>query len=56
MNQYRVQMIEKICYEIYVEAENEEQAEEKAIEAFENGDDALEVTDQCVFEIDVEKE
>lgn len=55
MKNYRVMMIEKIYYEIYVEAENEEQAEEKAIKAFENGDDAVEITDQGEFEIEVEE-
>lgn len=42
--------------EVYVEADNEEEAETKANELFENGDESVEVTDQYVNDICVEEE
>ena len=54
MAKYRVNFIEKIYYEVYVEADNAEDAEEKAIQEFGNGDG--EVTDSYVDEIMVEEE
>ena len=56
MAMYRVTMIEKIFYEVYVEADNEDEAEDKAIEAFDNGDESVEVTEQYVDYIEVEVE
>ena len=52
MAKYRVTMIEKIYYEIDVEADNEEEAEEIA----ENSLGEARVTDQYVFDICVEEE
>lgn len=52
MAKYRVIMVEKIFYEIEVEADNEEEADEIA----ENSLDEAEVTDQYVYEITVEEE
>lgn len=56
MAKYRVMFIEKIFYEIYVEADNEDEAEEKAIELFGNGDESVEVTNQYVDYIETEEE
>ncbi len=56
MAKYRVMFIEKIFYETYVEADNEEAAEEKAIELFDSGDESVEVTNQYVDLIEVEEE
>ena len=52
MAKYRVTMVEKIYYEIYVDANNEEEAEEIA----ENSLGEAEVTDQFVSDIFVEGE
>ena len=54
MAKYRVTMMEKIFYEVCVEADNEDEAEDKAIEAFDNGD--VDVADQYVDSVDVEEE
>ena len=51
MAKYRVMMIEKIFYEIEVEANNAEEAEEIA----ENSLGEAEVTDQYVYETTVEE-
>ena len=56
MAKYRVSFVEKIFYEVYVDADNVDEAEEKAIELFDNGDKRVEVTDQYVDQIDVEEE
>ena len=56
MAKYRVMFIEKIFYETYVDADNEEVAEEKAIELFDSGDDSVEVTNQYVDYIEIEEE
>ena len=52
MAKYRVTMVEKIYYEIYVEADSEGEAEEIA----ENSLGEAEVTDQYVSDICVEEE
>ena len=52
MAKYRVNMVEKIYYEIYVDADNEDAAKEIA----ENSLGEAEVTDQYVSDIDVEEE
>ena len=56
MKKYRVNFVEKIYYEVYVEADNEEEAETKANELFDNGDESVEVTDQYVNDVCVEEE
>lgn len=56
MKKYCIHMIEKIFYEVYVDANSETDAIEKATEAFENGDESVEVTDQYVDHIDAEEE
>ena len=56
MAKYRVSFVEKIFYEVYVEADNEDEAEEKANELFGAGDESVEVTDQYVDETYVEEE
>jgi hypothetical protein len=56
MAKYRVMFIEKIFYETYVEADNEDEAEKKAIELFDNGDDSVEVTNQYVDYMETEEE
>lgn len=56
MAKYRVNFVEKIYYEVYVEADNEDEAEEKAEEAFDNGDESVTVTDQYVSDMNVEEE
>lgn len=56
MPKYRVNFLEKIFYEVYVEAENADEAEEKATELFSNGDLSVKVTDQYVDEITTEEE
>ena len=56
MARYRVMFIEKIFYETYVEAYNEDKAEEKAIELFDSGDESVEVTNQYVDYIETEEE
>jgi hypothetical protein len=40
MKKYRVTFMEIVYHEVYVEAKNEEEAEDKAAEAFENGESA----------------
>ena len=52
MAKYRVTMVEKIYYEIYVEADSEDGAKEIA----ENSLGEAEVTDQYVSDICVEEE
>lgn len=52
MAKYRVTMMEKTYYELYVEADNEEAAKEIA----ENSLGEAEVTNQYVSDIDVEEE
>ena len=52
MAKYRVTMMEKIFYEIHIEANSEEEAEEIA----ENSLGEAEVTDQYVSDIYVEEE
>ena len=52
MARYRVTMMEKTYYEIYVEANNEEEAKDIA----ENSLGEAEVTDQYVSDICVEEE
>lgn len=56
MAKYRVNFVEKIYYEVYVEADNEEEAEEKANELFDDGDESVEVTDQYVDYTNVEED
>ena len=54
MAKYRVTFMEKIYHEVYVEADNAEDAEDKAIEAFGNGES--EINDSYVDNIIVEEE
>jgi hypothetical protein len=54
MAKYRVTMMEKTYYEIYVEANNPDEAEEKAIKDFGNG--GGEVTDSYIDYIETEEE
>ena len=54
MSKYRVTFTERTYYEIYVEADNVDEAEEKAIEEFGNGGGT--VTDNYVDYIEVEEE
>ena len=54
MAKYRVVMMEKIFYEVYVEADNEDEAEEKANESF--GEDGAVVSDSYAEVIDIEEE
>ena len=56
MAKYRVSMMEKIFYEVYVEADNEEEAEDKANELFGDGDESVEVTNQYIDYTEVEEE
>lgn len=56
MAKYRVSFVEKIFYEVYVEADNDDEAEEKASELFSEGDESVEVTNQYVDSIEVEEE
>ena len=56
MPRYHATFVEKIYYEVYVEAENEDEAKIKAEEMFGNGDENVEVTDQYVSDFDVEEE
>lgn len=53
MAKYRVVMVEKTYYEFHVEADNMDEAEEKAIEDFNNG--GGKVTDCFVNDVDVEE-
>ena len=41
MKKYRVTFMEKVYHEVYVEADNEEEAEDRATEAFENGESEI---------------
>lgn len=52
MSKYRVTMVEKIYYEIYVEANNKEEATEIA----ENSLGEAEITDQYITDTCVEEE
>ena len=54
MAKYRVTMMEKTYYELYVEADNADEAEKKAIEDFGNGCGT--VNDNYVDSIEVEEE
>ena len=54
MAKYRVTMMEKTYYELYVEADSKEEAEEKAEEAFDNGEG--DVNDSYICDITVEEE
>ena len=56
MAKYRVTFMEKIFYETYVEADNEDEAENKVIELFDSGDESVEVTDQYVDYMETEEE
>ena len=56
MAKYRVTFMERIYYSALVEANSEDEAQNKVIEAFDNGDDSVEVTDQYVDYMDVEEE
>ena len=53
MAKYRVTMMEKTYYEFYVEADNQDEAEEKAVEEFGNGGGT--VTDCYVSDVNVEE-
>jgi hypothetical protein len=52
MAKYRVTMVEKVYYEIYVEADSKEEAEEIA----ENSLGEAEITDQYIADTCVEEE
>lgn len=54
MAKYRVTMMEKTYYELYVEADSKDEAEEKAEEAFDNGEG--DVNDSYICDICVEEE
>lgn len=54
MKKYRVTFIEKVYHEIYVEADDVEDAEDKATEAFENGES--EINDSYVDDFIIEEE
>lgn len=54
MAKYRVMMLEKIFYEVYVEADNEEEAEEKANKAY--SEDGVDLTDNYCEVIEIEEE
>lgn len=54
MAKYRVTFVEKVYHEVYVEADNEEEAEDKATEAFENGES--EINDSYVDDFMIEEE
>ena len=56
MAKYHVSFVEKIYYGVYVEADNEKEAEEKANQLFDEGDESVEVTDQYVSDTYVEEE
>ena len=56
MAKYRVGFIEKIFYDVCVEADNEEEAKEKAEELFSNGDESVDVANQYVSDIWAEEE
>lgn len=56
MAKYRVNFMEKIYYTALVEANNEEEAEEKVNELFYNGDESIEVTNQYVDYMEIEEE
>jgi hypothetical protein len=54
MKKYRVTFVEKVYHEVYVEANSEEEAEDVAIEAFENGES--EINDSYVDDFIIEEE
>jgi hypothetical protein len=54
MKKYRVTFVEKVYHEVYVEANNEEEAEDVAIEAFGNGES--EINDSYVDDFIIEEE
>ncbi len=54
MKKYRVTFMEKVYHEVYVEADNEAEAEDKAVEVF--GDGESEICDSYVDNIIVEEE
>jgi hypothetical protein len=56
MKKYRVVVVESQSYEVYVEADNEEEAEDKANELFGDGDESVEVTNQYIDYTEVEEE
>lgn len=56
MSLYRVNFVEKTYYVVYVDADSAEEAEKKAEEAFGNGDESVEVTDQYVTDMCAEEE
>lgn len=56
MAKYRVTFMEKIYYSALVEADNEEEAEEKVIDAFDNGDDCVECVDSYIDYFETYKE
>lgn len=53
---YLVKMIEIVQYEVYVEADNVEDAEQNALDLYCSGDSDVEVTHQNIDEIIVEEE
>lgn len=53
MAKYRVKFIEKVFYEVDVEADDEYEAEEKANVLFGEDDDSIKVTDQYIYHTDV---
>ena len=53
MAKYRVTFMEKIYYSVVVEADDEEEAEEMAIDAFDSGDHSVECTNSYVNNFDV---
>ena len=56
MAKYRVPFMEKVYYSALVEADSEEEAEAKVVEAFNNGDDCIECTDSYVDYFETYKE
>ena len=56
MAKYRVNFMEKIYYTALVEANNEDEAEEKVNELFDSGDESVEVTNQYVDYMEIEEE
>ena len=56
MAKYRVTFMEKIYYSALVEADSEDEAEEKVIEAFDSGDDCVECIDSYIDYFETYKE
>ena len=56
MAKYRVTFREKLYYSVLVEADSVDEAEEKANEAFDNGDDSVECTGSYVDNFEVYEE